>query len=188
MATKLTNKQQLVLLQTYAGQIDGGWTPDTFENNSEIRTARRLVELGLLVAQAAEDATYVLTAAGRAALGIDTLKPPKQLRAAVRRGLAWQGLDVDAWEILIGRQLPVIRLDEGTANYRGCRFAMREIDNDYGQVVGFLRALAIFDPEAQWQALAQYLTDLGFPVYYEGPDFGGVIGFWPREEVGDGGP
>ncbi len=182
MTRKLTDKQQLALLQSYSYQNDGGWIPDSFENVGEGRNAKRLVESRLLTAQTDDAEIFILTAAGREALGIDTAKPPKRLRDAVRRALAWRGLPPEAWEILTGRQLPVIQLDEGEANYKECRFALREIGNEYGDVAGFLRALSNWDPELQWDALAQYMTDLGFPVYYEAPDFAGVIGFWARED------
>jgi hypothetical protein len=182
MTRKLTGQQHLALLQSYAAQSEGGWIPDGFENLGEVRVARRLAQSGLLIVQADAAETFIPTAAGREALGIDTVKPPKRVRDAVRRALAWRGFPPEAWEILTGRQLPVIQLDEGEANYRECRFALREVGNEYGDVAGFLRALANWDPELQWQALAQYMTDLGFPVYYEGPDFAGVIGFWPRED------
>ena len=184
MAKGITERQLQVLLQVYVADADG-WNPDDIWDRGGVAVSRRLGKMGLIEATGdAEEPGYVLTDAGRTALALDTSKSPKRLRTAVQRGLAWLGAEVAAWDILIGRQLPVIRLDEGEADYRGCSFALRANDNSDADVMGFLRAMGVahVDEELRWEALARFVTELGFPVEAEGRCEQGVIGFWPAEE------
>ena len=184
MPKKLTTPQCRSLLCAFAYGPDDGWDPRGIWDNHEVPVAARLCTNGLL-ANIATDASprYVLTPAGREAIGVDTTKPPKQVRKAVKRGLTWLGFEDDSCGIRTGRDVPSVVLDEGRAEFRGCRFALSVVDGIEPYQHGPLRALGKYelDTDLLWDALAQFMTELGVPTYVE-KQVACYVGFWPDDE------
>lgn len=187
MSRKPTERQREILLRIYLNSPGDpwGWLPDPEADRGGVVVVKGLLARGLIAAHGLPtNPVYLLTPAGRAALHIDVTKPPKRLRKAVQRGLLWLDLDLDGWEIMIGRrQLPVVRLDDCEADYRDCTFALQANDQSHANWQGFLRAASVShtDDELRWEALGKFLAELGFDAEPSGWDRTGIIGFWPAD-------
>jgi len=184
MTRRLTTAQTRVLLTTYAAGPDDGWCPDIGSDTGSAKVAIRLFDDGYLRNGGTDAAPhYFVTEAGRAILGVDLAKPPKQVSKAAKRGLAWLGFEEDACQVLVGRNAPVMGLNEGTADFRGCRFTLNVIDGVQPYQTGGVKALANepLDDDLLWDALARFVTELGFPCTAE-RERGYHVGFWAQEE------
>lgn len=184
MAKKPTTAQARVLLTTYAAGPDDGWRADTNGDPGSAKVAIRLCNDGLLRNGGTDTAPcYFVSDTGRIALGVDLTRPPKQVSKAAKRGLAWLGFDEDACKVSVGRNAPVMQLNEGTADFRGCRFTLNVIDGVEPYQTGALKALANepLDDDLLWDALARFVTELGFPCGAE-RERGFHVGFWAEDE------
>ena len=183
MAKRLTTAQARVLLTAYAAGPNDGWRPDTNWDPGSAKVAIRLCNDELLRNGGTEAAPcYFATETGRTALGVDLTKPPKQVSKAAKRGLAWLGFEEDACKVSVGRNAPVMLLNEGTADFRGCRFTLNVIDGVQPYQTGPLKVLSNepLDDDLLWDALARFVSELGFPCVTE-RERGYHVAFWAEE-------
>jgi hypothetical protein len=186
MARKLTARQREALLETYIAGEDG-WTPfdgDRWDGGRIEATARKLCADGYLAVFAGTAGTYVMTEAGRARLGLGPVAPVHPIRKAIGQALSELGMDPDGWKVLTGRQLPVLTLDAGKADFRGCRFALDPREPVGADMRRFLGAMGsdLDDEDTRWEAVARRVSEMGFPVYPESSRTVDLIGFWPPED------
>lgn len=183
MPRRLSATQARVLLTTYAADPDVGWQPDRDWDPAGWRAAPRLIQLGLLQSAALRPApAYVLTEAGRTALGLTLQRPARTVRQAARQALAWLGMPAGAYRLVSGRNLPSVQLEEGRASLRGCQFAVVRLEDGWPFQTGPLAALANEPPDDDllWAALARFVTDAGFAVSVD-TTFADQVGFWGEE-------
>ena len=173
-----------VLLTVYSAHAEFGWTPHRKWDHAKAACAKRLCAAGLLdqMPHAAEP-TYEITASGRAILGIENIPPQRPLRATIRDGLHWLGFNWHDCEINIGEDQPIFRFDQETVDLRSARFTIDVYAGGGPFHAGALQMLAkrSLYPYLEWEALARYVSERGYPSIFRDHDSGELV-FW-RDEM-----
>lgn len=184
MPRKPTAGQIEVLLTVYSAHAKFGWTPHRKWERAEAACAKRLCTAGLLgqLPHSAEP-TYEITASGRALLGLDSIQQQRPLRATIRDGLRWLGFNWRDCEINIGEDQPVFRFDQETVDLRSARFTIDVYAGGGPFREGALQILAKrhLYPYLEWEALARYVSERGYPSIFRDHDSGELV-FW-RDEM-----
>lgn len=162
---RLSDPQRFALAKAYGADMD--CMADDYEGPRP-RTLNALVKRGLLQADADNSGCFVLTSAGRDALGIpDALaqKPATALAAVTVAVGRWVGEDAEVHDpAVVGMPMP----DEGEADWTGVVALVEK--PDYGD-----------PPWAHYEAAATLTAELGFPCYVEGVNYY-YVAFWPAED------
>jgi hypothetical protein len=175
---RLTESQRHALLLAYSSRHELYDYGDDFNGVSQ-STLRSLVRKGSLEFEDPDDpeGELLLTRQGRAALGLQgaIMRKPKRMSTAVRRALEHLlGGDANIKKpeaVFLPKHIPAALWvnDEQCADFSD---ALMLVDVDEAGLEGF--------EDVEWAAVAQMVTELGFPCYAEQTRH--IQAFWPDDE------